>query len=480
MSNKIMPSTVSSTMPPNSMPRTAMSGNAVPRSAKPRAIDNTPSAFFTNLMLWLLAVALFFAPWPLGSNRIWAFSLLHMLIAGAALVHFVACAWHKWPLWHSRWQVLVLFGPLLLAAVLGLQLFGLAGFNTVDTFQTSMLLQRTLYLALFVYLLSQYGNSYTAVAFMLKVIIISGTLQATYGSGLYLAGIEGSWFFNLPLLERARGSFVYQNHFANYLALCIAMAIGWMLSELSRQDQQLTLRQWLRSLLDTMLSNKMLLRLAVIIMILGLIMSRSRMGNTGFFMSLAVVSILALFLFRNPPRWLKPVVISIFVLDLLLVGSMFGVEKVKERLQETSFANEARDEVVMHSLPLLQDNWLTGTGGSTFYTVFPAYQQAAFSGFYDHAHNDYLQFAIEFGVPVTVLVGLWVLIALVLALATMRKRKTRLYQGLGFGAAMAIMHMLIHCTVDFNLQAPANALLFVTIITLAIIGYYAPAQRRHN
>lgn len=435
---------------------------------------------FSTLILWLLAASIFFAPWPLGSNRIWAVSLLHLLIASAAVLHFAACAYYKLRLWHSHWQAYVLFGPLLLVVVLTFQLLGFAGFSTSDTFQTSMLLQRTIYLALFAYLLSHYANNYNGVAFILKVIIVTGTLQAAYGSSLYLAGIHGSWFFTLPELDRARGSFVYQNHFANYLALCIAMAIGWMLSELSRQNQQLTLKQWLRSLFDNLLSNKMLLRLAVIIMILGLIMSRSRMGNTGFFVALAVISVLALFIMRNPPRWLKPVVISIFILDLVIVGSMFGVEKVKDRLQDTSFASETRDEVVAFSVPLLQDNWLSGTGGGTFYTVFPAYQQTAFSGFYDHAHNDYMQFAIEFGIPVTVLLGAWVLLILVLALATLHNRNTRLYQGLGFGTAMAIVHMLIHCTVDFNLQAPANVLLFISILTLAVIGFYAPAQRKHN
>jgi hypothetical protein len=37
---------------------------------------------------------------------------------------------------------------------------------------------------------------------------------------------------------------------------------------------------------------------------------------------------------------------------------------------------------------------------------------------------------------------------------------------------MAIVHMLIHNLVDFNLQAPANALLFITVLCLSLVVYF--------
>lgn len=435
---------------------------------------------FQRTLLWCLIAIVFFAPWPLGSNRIWAWSLLHTLIALVAIGHVLVSAWFRQPWWHHKYQALIVAGPLLVATVLCLQLLAVAGFSTADPFQSTMMLQRSLYLALFLYLLSQYCRNHDDLKLLLIGIVLTGTLQAAYGSSIYLAGMHGSWFFNLSELDRARGSFVYQNHFANYIALCLALAIGWMLSELSRQQRTLSFRQWLRELSTALLSQKVLLRLAVVVMILALVMSRSRMGNAGFFAALAIVSLLALWLYRNPPRWLKPVVLSIFVLDMIIIGSMFGVDKVKERLQETSFASETRDEVVLHSIPLLQEHWLTGTGGGSFYTVFPSWQQYSFAGFYDHAHNDYLQFAIELGVPVTMLLGLWLLMALWLALRSMQQRQTRLYQGVGFGAAMAIVHMLFHSSVDFSLQAPANTLLFCTILAMAVMARYLPAKRRQS
>jgi hypothetical protein len=52
----------------------------------------------------------------------------------------------------------------------------------------------------------------------------------------------------------------------------------------------------------------------------------------------------------------------------------------------------------------------------------------------------------------------------------MMQRKTPLYQGISFGCAVAIIHMLLHSTVDFSLQSPAIALLFVCILAMGVIS----------
>ncbi|WP_352260013.1 O-antigen ligase family protein, partial [Psychrobacter sp. TB55-MNA-CIBAN-0194] len=91
-----------------------------------------------------------------------------------------------------------------------------------------------------------------------------------------------------------------------------------------------------------------------------------------------------------------------------IIGAIFDVEKVKQRISETSLQSETRDEVVRDSIPLILDNPLLGSGGGTFYTAFPAYQSEPYSGYYDNAHNDYVQFAVELGIPTTALLGLLV------------------------------------------------------------------------
>ena len=61
----------------------------------------------------------------------------------------------------------------------------------------------------------------------------------------------------------------------------------------------------------------------------------------------------------------------------------------------------------------------------------------------------------------SVLASLWA------AVTAQIKRRDRLLQGMGFAATMAIVALLIHSGVDFNLQIPANAAMFVILMALA-------------
>ncbi|WP_423186112.1 O-antigen ligase family protein [Alishewanella sp. d11] len=432
-----------------------------------------------SVMLWLLGFIMVWAPVPLASNRIWAWSILHLLIGAAALLHCYFAFRHNLPWFRAPWLRGFLAVPLLVGLYMGLQSLNLLpGVSSATPYHSQLLAVRTFYLLLYLWLLCTYLHSVSAMRFFMVAIVLSGVLQATYGAVIHLAGFELSPIFGVNEAGRARGSFVYQNHFANYLALCISMAIGWIICELNNEKRALSLKARLRELVSVLLSPKMLLRLAVVIMIIALILSRSRMGNSGFFVALGITALLAIFFYKKPPTLLKPLVISVFILDLIIVGAIFGVEKVKERIQETSLAAETRDEVVLDSMPVLKEHWLTGTGAGSFYAVFPAHQQSAYSGFYDHAHNEYVQFVFELGLPITLLLGAWQLYALWLCLQTMRKRKTRFYQGVAFGAMMANIHMLVHNTVDFNLQSPANTLLFVSILALSHLAWHNESPKR--
>jgi putative inorganic carbon (HCO3(-)) transporter len=104
---------------------------------------------------------------------------------------------------------------------------------------------------------------------------------------------------------------------------------------------------------------------------------------------------------------------SLVVLDVLIVGTWFGVDQVAQRIQATEVTTNAenvlptedRDEVSRAALPYLKDFMLTGSGGGSFYVVFPRYHNDKLNGFYDFAHNDYVQIAAETGVMGLLLCG---------------------------------------------------------------------------
>ncbi|PTT97032.1 polymerase, partial [Pseudomonas sp. HMWF031] len=121
-------------------------------------------------------------------------------------------------------------------------------------------------------------------------------------------------------------------------------------------------------------------------------------------------------------------------------------------------------------LPLLGEYGLIGTGGGTFYTVYPQFQSESIQHFYDHAHNEYLQFSIEFGVVGAFVLALLVLLCTKNALSAVRNRRHPLPRGTAFASIMATIGMALHSSVDFPLQAPANTAIFIVLLALGALS----------
>jgi O-antigen ligase len=321
-------------------------------------------------------------------------------------------------------------------------------------------------------------NRRRRVELLLTTLVICGTLQALYGSVMMLSGLEyGFLLKKIHNLGVATGYFVNRNHLAGYLNICLALGIGLMIARLGGEATH-SWRQRLRSLARLLLGEKARLRIYLIVMVIGLVLTRSRMGNTAFFASTLIIGALGLMLMRNVPRSTMLFLASLVVLDLVIVGTWFGVDQVAKRIQATEVSTnienvmptEDRDEVDRAALPYLQDFWLTGSGGGSFYVVFPRYHTDKLAGFYDFAHNDYVQIGAETGVVGLLLCGTVVLGALWQAMLAMRKRHDPLMRGTAFGVAMAICWLLIHSAVDFNAQMPANALMIAVVLALAWVA----------
>ena len=186
-------------------------------------------------------------------------------------------------------------------------------------------------------------------------------------------------------------------------------------------------------------------------MVIALVLTHSRMGNTAFFASLLVAGVIGLTLSRHATRSVVILLISLILIDIFIVGSWFGLEKVKQRLEETSLMTESRDEVYLYALEQWRDYKLTGSGLGSFYSTFPAYRGVDIKGFYRETHNDYLQFATETGQIGMGLLGALTVLSLLAAI-------------------MGVTAILIHSSVDFNLQIPANAATFCVLLALCWVS----------
>lgn len=437
----------------------------------------TPHHRIDNKLFYFFLFILFWAPLPLGSNRDWSLHLLILLLSCVSIYWSALFFAGKTRINQSckkAWPVSIIL--VVTSGWAGLQSIIPDASLAPSTSLNHMMLALALMLGFNLCLLL--CTSTRRIKLLCYTLVASGLCQAVYGSLMTLTGIE--YLFFVPkdsYMGVATGTFVNRNHLAGYLVLTLSLGIGMMIAKLNFTSEQ-NWRARTKRFLTTLLSSKASLRLILIIMVAGLVMTHSRMGNTAFFASLSITGVLALILHKGSLRSVLILITSLIIIDIFVVGTFFGVDKVAERLSNTSASTETRDEVNSYTLNAINDHMLTGSGAGTFYTDFPKYRDYNVGGiFYAEAHNDYFQFASEYGVPITILLIIAVIICALMAAQAMRTRKDPLLRGLAFGCLMAIIAFAIHSTVDFNLQIPANALTFIVLLACGYIALYKKKSR---
>ena len=260
--------------------------------------------------------------------------------------------------------------------------------------------------------------------------------------------------------------------------MSLGIGIGMMIAQLEDKPA----RDWktfARDVLTVILSAKAALRVLLVVMVVALVMTRSRMGNTAFFASLLVTGLAALLLSRkSAPRGTIVLIASLILIDVLVVGAWFGVERTIKRIEQTTIEQvEERVDPSVYAIRIFDDYPAFGTGGGTFYTAFTRYRGRDIEPFYDHVHNDYMQVLTETGVIGFVLAGLAVLWSYACAVIALYRRRDPVARGVAFGAMMGITAIGIHSTVDFNLQIPANAMLFSILLALGWLALHLGRER---
>ena len=426
--------------------------------------SDTPLFFgFLTLLAW--------APMPLGSNRVWSISVLSIgalvLLLGwfwlyaRECTHFTLTSKRAWPI-----IALLVAANLWLGVQISPVGFTLSGADTAQEF-----LQGWGLIALFVLALVLL-NSQKRIRWTIYLVVASGVFQAIYGSLMTLTGTEFTFLIPKEAYKGvATGTFINRNHLAGYLVICLSLGIGMMIASLKSSPSgnwRNRLRRWMTALLGA----KARLRIALIIMVVGLVLTHSRMGNSSFFIAMMFTGVVALLLGRKANRSTMILLGSLLVIDVFIVGTFFGVEKVVDRLENTSSHRETRDEVDHYSIALLNNHLLDGSGAGTFYTSFPEYRGHDIRIFYDHAHNDYIEFLSERGIIGMLPLTLVILATYVAAFFAQWKRRDPLMRGLSFGCIMSMTAMALHATVDFNLQIPANAATFMLVLALGWISLF--------
>jgi O-antigen ligase len=464
---------------------------------------------FEAFFFWAWAAVLMWAPIPLGSNRPWAWSLLEVAAFGLGALWLSCFALGKVtltdPFRRAKWFLLLLglwlaYQALFIVpmprswiAVLSPQA---AAMHQLVEGGPDALAWKTLSVDPHISSVSWFKSLLYVLSFALTLLVIAHRSRArqfayvlvvfalglsVYGLMLHLTEVPQVWFGTIiSHASQASATFPNRNHFAGFLEMTLAIGIGLLIAGL-RDARTQTWKQFLKHLLEWIFSPKMRLRLMLCVMVIALVATHSRMGNTAFFASMMIAGVIGLALSRHATRGTVVLLVSLIVIDLFIVGSWFGVEKLAQRIEQTTLlqqANESTDSVETRAEParygvaLIKDYPLVGAGPGSWYIVFPRYRGSDLANFFDYAHNDYVQFVAESGVIGAVMLGVMVGWTLVVGLLAQYRRRDPLMRGLSFASIMGLTAILIHSSVDFNLQIPSNAMLFMVLLAFAWISLY--------
>lgn len=443
--------------------------------------------------LTLLAI-LVWAPLPFASNVLWAEMLLCVLVF-ALTISILAKQWfiNTTP----NTDNFSSSGKIALAALVIAQLYVLLQLlpslvsvpfftgsiadyipGSIDPHATAVQLLSGLALCCCFYLVIQTVTSEKRANLLLLTLVFSGVFQACYGAVMTLSGLEYSFFLEKDAYRgMATGTFVNRNHLAGYLVLTLACGVGLMIAGFKR-GQFRNIKDFMRSFIVAIISGKGALRIGLVIMVIGLVLTRSRMGNSSFGIGLAVAGTIILLMSSVSKKTIGVFIASIFIIDALIISSFFDLNKLAERLETTTAQTENRDEIFRLSLPLVKDNLAFGTGAGTFYTAYPEYRDAsAGGGFYMHAHNDYVEFLSERGFigVLPLLFFFWVCLQQAIHLLKSRSMRKK---AMAFTMLMSMIAIVMHSTVDFNLQMPAYALTLIAIWALGFSKPYARSEKK--
>nr|WP_319393511.1 O-antigen ligase family protein [uncultured Desulfobacter sp.] len=246
-------------------------------------------------------------------------------------------------------------------------------------------------------------------------------------------------------------SATYGNH--NHLAGFIEMALPFLLVLLLTRTRSVA---WLMVIIYLAL---------VLVAVQALTLSRGGWAAMAFSIAFMVMMLLSQKRFYSKKLILVLTGITL-VISVFILASSPIVSRVMTVAQKDEAASaESRVTAWKGTVEMIKDYPFFGTGPGTYSAEFPAYQPPGLGVIFKHAHNDYLHFTADMGLWV-IPVMIWMLVVFFKAGFKNRESRSRQTSGFALAAMVAVVAILVHSIVDFNLHIPANAFVFCVIVSV--------------
>ncbi len=315
------------------------------------------------------------------------------------------------------------------------------------------------------------GNGKNGLNKVLTNVLRSGFVMAAYG--LIQAGGMDFLPWRTTFNGRAASTLGNPNFLAGHMVLLIPVAFALAAGQGSRLM-------------------KFIIFLASACMTAALFASQTRGAYIGFMVSVAVLFILMATFLKEEFRKNSKVIIAMAILTVILIGGFFAVKKdavqrIADIISLKDDSARIRASLWKNTFYLIKDNPLFGTGAGNFYIKYPYYQSRSMSpaqfrqnDYYKsgHAHNDFIQFAAEYGIPGA---GAMLLIFGLMFFTGIRYLKGPGVNGmLVSGVLAAFAGLMVHAFFNFPFQIVPTAAIFFVLAAAACHAQESSSARPAN
>ncbi len=387
-------------------------------------------AFFAPALAALLFLSILLAWVP----QQWAASLLE---TGAFLLLAVWLA--RATLRRERLEGSVVLFPLAAAPLWGL--LQLAAHQTVYRHPTwnAVLLWGT-NLALFFLALQVFAGAGTRERFLRATLLFGFAVSVVATLQLFTSQGQVFWIFPAQIDDSPPGPFLSRNQYAAFIELVLPLALAG------------ALKGGRGTLACVFMASAMYV---------SVIASASRAGFILVSLEVAVFAVLAIRRRRIAlPRHGRTLgLLAVFV---ALFTVVVGWDQLWNRLRQPD-PYSGRREMLYASLAMLRERPGMGFGLGTWPTAYPAYGRYDDGLFANHAHNDWVEWAAEGGLP---------FLALLLWIAAWSVRPA-----MRSPWSLGVVSVFAHCLVDYPFQKPALAALVFVFLAIQALEYKESQKR---
>jgi len=299
----------------------------------------------------------------------------------------------------------------------------------------------------------------------IRIMAWAGVCYAVYGIlALLFDPTEVLWREKTAYVGNLTSTFINRNTAAAYFGSCSAVWLILLMAAIRRNLPRGEIR-WRRvphHLLAETRKDVLIRFVMLFVCLSAMFMTGSRGGVLVSLMAL----ILTFMIYFGRDLSRKGILVGLLgciAMSLFLFYILGGT--VGGRIDMAGLSDAGRLSVYRSTLKIITDNPWFGTGLGTFAFEFPAYRTSdlPMQGLWGIAHNTHLEFASEMGIPLTLIVAVaWIAAIIVLSLGC-RGRRRNMIAPLSSLAVSLIA--LLHSSIDFSLQIAGYS-----IVVFAILG----------